>query len=57
MTYSDTEPRGTLKYRLLSVPLLCSKFFLSHNSEPDAVDLLEELEMIEKLEELLKNKK
>lgn len=109
MTYSDTQPRGTLKYRLLSAslkpvnaPLVdpgtwgheyvrhlaaelgeefeyreeqeggtstesetskvevpgtiedlrslakeCSLFLLSHNAEPDAVDLLQELEMIE----------
>ncbi|KAJ3782807.1 armadillo-type protein [Lentinula aff. detonsa] len=109
MTYSDTQPRGTLKYRLLSAslrpansPLVdpgtwgheyvrhlaaelgeefeyrevqedgtpsesespkiellgtvedlrslakeCSTFLLSHNAEPDAVDLLQELEMIE----------
>ncbi|KAG6873884.1 hypothetical protein C0995_009663 [Termitomyces sp. Mi166 len=107
MTYSDTQPRGTLKYRLLSaslrpadspladpgtwgheyvrhlaaelgdeyaireqeeqegregdapVPKLpgttedlrslarqCAVFFLGHNAEPDAVDLLEEMEII-----------
>ncbi|KAJ3898257.1 armadillo-type protein [Lentinula edodes] len=111
MTYSDTQPRGTLKYRLLSAslkpvnaPLVdpgtwgheyvrhlaaelgeefehreeqeggistesetskvevpgtiedlrslakeCSLFLLSHNAEPDAVDLLQELEMIESI--------
>ncbi|KNZ81635.1 26S proteasome regulatory subunit rpn-1 [Termitomyces sp. J132] len=101
MTYSDTQPRGTLKYRLLSASLRpadspladpgtwgheyvrhlaaelgdeytireqegeattpklpgtiedlhslakqCAVFFLGHNAEPDAVDLLEELEII-----------
>jgi 26S proteasome regulatory subunit N1 len=111
MTYSDTQPRGTLRYRLLSAPLRpsdsslsdpgtwgheyvrhlaaelgeeftvreeqslpesaskeevepkappppgtiddlrdlarqCAKFLLSHNAEPDAVDLLEEMEII-----------
>lgn len=111
MTYSDTQPRGTLRYRLLSAssrpsdsPLAdpgswgheyvrhlaaelgeeftareeeslvqdkeietaetpktqlpgtiddlrdlarqCAKFLLSHNAEPDAVDLLEEMEII-----------
>ncbi|KAG6868638.1 hypothetical protein C0993_012682 [Termitomyces sp. T159_Od127] len=104
MTYSDTQPRGTLKYRLLSASLRpadspladpgtwgheyvrhlaaelgdeytlreqegqedktdtpklpgtiedlrslarqCAIFFLGHNAEPDAVDLLEELEII-----------
>jgi len=95
MTYSDTEPRGTLRYRLLSSQIRpnsnpgdwgheyvrhlaaelgeefearqleqetkvpgtlddlkslakeCSVFLLNHNAEPDAVDLLQELEMIE----------
>ncbi|KAG6379757.1 26S proteasome regulatory complex non-ATPase subcomplex Rpn1 subunit [Boletus reticuloceps] len=119
MTYSDTQPRGTLRYRLLSVSLLpssstipepgswgheyvrhlaaelgeeytirqegeeavsspptvgadevakpepievpgttddlralaleCAKFFLSHNAEPDAVDLFVELEMVDRI--------
>lgn len=109
MTYSDTQPRGTLRYRLLSASLRpsdsplsdpgswgheyvrhlsaelgeeftareeeplqqpsaqedqpktqlpgtmedlrdlarqCAKFLLSHNAEPDAVDLFEEMEII-----------
>ncbi|KAF5362663.1 hypothetical protein D9758_009578 [Tetrapyrgos nigripes] len=111
MTYSDTQPRGTLRYRLLSSSLRpsdspladpgswgheyvrhlaaelgeefeyrqeeeegeeatatkpavklsgtmddlrslakeCSVFLLNHNAEPDAVDLLQELEMIEEI--------
>ncbi|KAI5122903.1 hypothetical protein M0805_007581 [Coniferiporia weirii] len=93
MTYSDTEPRGTLRYRLLATSmssrpdepgswgheyvrhlaaelgseyaireekkegteelhklgLECAKFLLLHNAEPDAVDLLEELEIVESL--------
>lgn len=97
MTYSDTEPRGTLRYRLLassmsSAPsdpglwgheyirhlaaelgseftsrqeergdigelrdlgVVCAKFLLAHNAEPDAVDLLEELEFISKLTDLV----
>ena len=93
MTYSDTEPRGTLRYRLLStsksdpglwgheyirhlaaelgseytirqeegkditelreLSLECARFFLSHNAEADAVDLLEELEIVERLQELV----
>jgi 26S proteasome regulatory subunit N1 len=121
MTYSDTQPRGTLRYRLLSTSLLppsspltdpgswgheyvrhlaaelgeefaareaedvdpapepsseeaapppkvevigtlddlrllamqCARFLLSHNAEPDAVDLLVELEMIDRIVELL----
>lgn len=97
MTYSDTEPRGTLRYRLLSsnmssspsdpgswgheyirhlaaelgseytsrqeegketdelreLGIICAKFLLAHNAEPDAVDLLEELEFVDKLIELV----
>ncbi len=102
MTYSDTQPRGTLRYRMLassmssnvteigswgheyirhlaaelgeeyklrlegdgegeegaaeekldvsvdelrSLAMECSKFLLGHNAEPDAVDLLDELEI------------
>lgn len=117
MTYSDTEPRGTLRYRLLSAsqrpsdsPLAdpgtwgheyvrhlaaelgdefalrtqeeldttdesaksepttqipgtiedlrslakqCAVFLLEHNAEPDAVDLLEEMEIIQEIVELV----
>ena len=133
MTYSDTQPRGTLRYRLLSAKLLppnsplaepgswgheyvrhlaaelgeeysqrqegepeelleepsakegeqkvgegeakterpvkviiegtddelkalgmqCATFLLGHNAEPDAVDLLEELEIVERIAELV----
>jgi 26S proteasome regulatory subunit N1 len=132
MTYSDTQPRGTLRYRLLSASLLppssplsepgswgheyvrhiaaelgeefslrqtsesdiesepeptssesgtegtkskpepkpkripvgtiddlralgmqCATFLLGHNAEPDAVDLLEELEIVDRIVELL----
>lgn len=121
MTYSDTQPRGTLRYRLLSASLLsssstipepgswgheyvrhlaaelgeeytirqegeeaassppakdatakpepvnipgtiddlralaleCAKFFLSHNAEPDAVDLFVELEMVDRIAGLI----
>ncbi|KAH7926237.1 26S proteasome regulatory complex, non-ATPase subcomplex, Rpn1 subunit [Leucogyrophana mollusca] len=120
MTYSDTQPRGTLRYRLLSASLLppaskisepgswgheyvrhlaaelgeeyvirnegedaipppsggetaiaapvklpgtvddlkalameCATFFLRHNAEHDAVDLLFELEMVERIAELV----
>lgn len=118
MTYSDTQPRGTLRYRLLSAssrpvdsPLAdpgswgheyvrhlaaelgeeftareeeglaqdkeaentktpkvqlpgtmddlrdlarqCAKFLLSHNAEPDAVDLLEEMEIIADISNLV----
>ncbi|SRR6266550_1051406 len=116
MTYSDTEPRGTLKYRLMAASLRpsdspladpgawgheyvrhlaaelgeeyayreqefplesgkerktpqptmpgtiddlrslakqCATFFLSHNAEPDAVDLLDELEMVDEIAHLV----
>lgn len=97
MTYSDTEPRGTLRYRLLASSMIttpsdpglwgheyirhlaaelgeefairekqredvtelqelgvvCTKFFLAHHAEPDAIDLMEELEIIEKLTDLV----
>lgn len=115
MTYSDTRPRETLKYRLLSnkmskdpsppglwgheyirhlsaelgaeylirqeaelsqtaaedaaaaasptteggveelreLAYICATFLLAHNAEADAVDLLEELECVEKLTDLV----
>jgi len=124
MTYSDTEPRGTLRYRLLSASLLpptskisepgswgheyvrhlaaelgeeyiirqegeeavpppapesgdsdtpkpkpapvpgtiedlhnlgleCATFFLGHNAEPDAVDLFVELEIVDRIVDLV----
>lgn len=118
MTYSDTQPRGTLRYRLLSnsfqptgspvsepgsrgheyvrhlaaelgeeynarelgedvevkpvsngaggraeligtddklraLAIDCATFLLQHNAEPDAVDLLEELEIVERIIESL----
>lgn len=118
MTYSDTQPRGTLRYRLLSdslrpagspisepgswgheyvrhlaaelgeeynarelgeeeenkpvingidgkpgvigtddqlrvLAMECATFLLQHNAEPDAVDLLEELEIVDRITELL----
>lgn len=121
MTYSDTEPRGTLRYRLLSASLRpadspladpgtwgheyvrhlaaelgeeyihredgevekpspttetgpeatsepeivgtmddlrslakqCAAFLLTHNAEPDAVDLLEEMEIVDEIAQLL----
>lgn len=117
MTYSDTDPRGTLKYRLLAssmstttsdpgswgheyirhlaaelgteylarkeeeeteaedagdeqkekdertgtiedlhaLAIECAKFLLLHNAEPDAVDLLEELEIADRLAGLVDN--
>ncbi|EDR09498.1 uncharacterized protein LACBIDRAFT_178729 [Laccaria bicolor S238N-H82] len=100
MTYSDTQPRGTLRYRLLSASLRpsdspladpgtwgheyvrhlaaelgeeytvrssttrttedlhalakqCATFLLGHNAEPDAVDLLEEMEIVNEIATLV----
>ena len=108
MTYSDTRPRETLRYRLLSnqmstspsppglwgheyirhlsaelgaeftirreteapgeplpdvttgsvedqrnLAYICATFLLEHNAEADAVDLLEELECVDKITELV----
>jgi 26S proteasome regulatory subunit N1 len=111
MTYSDTRPRETLRYRLLSnemsrepsdpglwgheyirhlsaelgaeflirqeaeassteaspfpasgagsieelreLSFICAKFLLQHNGEADAVDLLEELECVDKIKDLV----
>lgn len=118
MTYSDTQPRGTLRYRLLSASMRpegseisepgswgheyvrhlaaelgeeynlrelgeedekpdtegiesptsesissiddlralameCATFLLQHNAEPDAVDLLEEMEIVDRIVEIV----
>lgn len=118
MTYSDTQPRGTLRYRLLSasfrpkgseisepgswgheyvrhlaaelgeeyslrelgdeeekpqtegaepttsegissiddlrsLAMECATFLLQHNAEPDAVDLLEEMEIVDRIVEIV----
>lgn len=39
---------GTLE-DLHDLALVCAKFLLEHNAEPDAVDLLEELEIIDRI--------
>jgi len=43
---------GTLE-DLHSIALVCAKFLLEHNAEPDAVDLLEELEAIDRIVDLV----
>ncbi|KAJ7312359.1 hypothetical protein DFH08DRAFT_717555, partial [Mycena albidolilacea] len=97
MTYSDTQPCGTLCYCLLSVSLQpagspptdpgtcrheynhllaaelgddthsiigtiedlctlakeCTVFFIGHNTEPDVVNLLEELEIVDEIAQLV----
>lgn len=43
---------GTLD-DLRSLAVDCAKFLLGHNAEPDAVDLLEEMEIVDRLVELV----
>jgi 26S proteasome regulatory subunit N1 len=46
------EPIGTLD-DLRTLSLECASFLLQHNAEPDAVDLLEELEIVDRIVELV----
>lgn len=43
---------GTLE-DLHSLALVCATFLLEHNAEPDAVDLLEEMEIIDRIVDLV----
>jgi 26S proteasome regulatory subunit N1 len=43
---------GTLE-DLHNLALVCAKFLLEHNAEPDAVDLLEELEIVDQIVDLV----
>jgi 26S proteasome regulatory subunit N1 len=43
---------GTLE-DLHNLALVCAKFLLEHNAEPDAVDLLEELEIVDRIVDLV----
>jgi 26S proteasome regulatory subunit N1 len=43
---------GTLE-DLRNLALVCAKFLLAHNAEPDAVDLLEEMEIIDRIVDLV----
>lgn len=43
---------GTLE-DLHNLALVCAKFLLEHNAEPDAVDLLEEMEIIDRIVDLV----
>ncbi|KAI0065263.1 26S proteasome regulatory complex non-ATPase subcomplex Rpn1 subunit [Artomyces pyxidatus] len=45
-------PVGTLD-DLCDLAMVCAKFLLGHNAEPDAVDLLEELEIVNRIVELV----
>jgi 26S proteasome regulatory subunit N1 len=42
------EPIGTME-ELKALALECAQFLLQHNAEPDAVDLLEELEIVDQI--------
>ena len=46
------EPIGTLD-DLRALSLECASFLLLHNAEPDAVDLLEELEIVDRIVDLV----
>ncbi|THH01280.1 hypothetical protein EW026_g1377 [Hermanssonia centrifuga] len=48
----DLEPVGTID-DLCALAMQCAKFLLHHNAEPDAVDLLEELEIVHKIVDLV----
>jgi 26S proteasome regulatory subunit N1 len=37
---------------LQALGIQCAKFLLGHNAEPDAVDLMEELEIVDQIAEL-----
>ena len=46
------EPIGTID-ELRALAIQCGTFLLHHNAEPDAVDLLEELEIVDRIVELV----
>lgn len=46
------EPVGTID-DLRELSLECASFLLQHNAEPDAVDLLEELEIVDRIVDLV----
>lgn len=46
------EPIGTIE-ELRALALECATFLLHHNAEPDAVDLLEELEIVDQITNLV----
>ena len=48
----DVKLPGTVE-DLRGLAKQCARFFLDHNAEPDAVDLLEELEIINEITGLL----
>ncbi|KAI0076507.1 26S proteasome regulatory complex non-ATPase subcomplex Rpn1 subunit [Panus rudis PR-1116 ss-1] len=48
----STEPIGTID-DLRALAMECATFLLRHNAEPDAVDLLEELEIVDRISEIV----
>ena len=48
MAEPDAKLPGTIE-DLRGLAKQCTRFFLDHKSEPDAVDLLEELEIIDEI--------
>lgn len=46
------DPIGTIE-DLRALAVQCGTFLLHHNAEPDAVDLLEELEIVDRIVELV----
>ncbi len=50
---ADEEKLDVSVDELRSLAMECSKFLLGHNAEPDAVDLLDELEIGERLAEVV----
>jgi 26S proteasome regulatory subunit N1 len=46
------EQLGTTE-ELHALAMQCAKFLLSHNAEPDAVDLMEEMEIVDRIVELV----
>ena len=48
----ENKVPGTVE-DLRALALQCATFLLQHNAEPDAVDLLEELEIVDKIVDLV----
>ncbi|KAJ7145355.1 armadillo-type protein [Mycena crocata] len=51
-TAAPTKPIGTIE-QLRALAKECSVFLIAHNAEPDAVDLLQDLEIIDEIAELV----
>ena len=53
MEFMSSQEEGKDIEELCELRVVCTKFLLTQNVKPNAVDLLEELEFIEKLTELV----